>query len=60
MKELLFAWITKGQYNISFLDGVIANIEIFVGLFIILFSYYFIKDITEKIKEKKNGNSNNK
>ena len=59
MKELFFGWITKGQYNISFLDSVIAYIEIFGVSFIILFSYTFIKEIIEKIKERKNGNSNN-
>ena len=60
MKELLFGWITKGQYNLSFLDSIIGIIEIFGGLFIILFTYCFIKDKIEKIKEKINGNSNNK
>lgn len=60
MKEIFFGWITKGQYNLSFLDCIIAFIEIFGGTFIILFSYCFIKDKIEKIKEKINGNSNNK
>lgn len=60
MKELLFGWITKGQYNLSFLDNIIGIIEIFGVSFIIIFSYCFLKDKIEKIKEKINGNSNNK
>ena len=29
MKDLLFGWITKGQYELSFLDSIIGIIEIF-------------------------------
>lgn len=53
MKELLFGWITKGQYQLSFLDSVIAWIEIFVGLFLILGVIELIKELIQKFKHKK-------
>lgn len=53
MKELLFGWITKGQYNLSFLDSVIACIEIFGGTFLILWILLSIKELIEKFKHKK-------
>ena len=34
MKELLFGWITKGQYQLSFIDNIMCIIEIFGGTFI--------------------------
>lgn len=33
MKELLFGWITKGQYQLSFLDSVVAWIEFLLDYF---------------------------
>lgn len=53
MKELLFGWITKGQYNLSFLDSVIAWIEIFIGLFLILGIIELIKELIRRINHKK-------
>ncbi len=56
MKELLFGWITKGQYNLSFLDSIIGTIEIFVGIFLIFLILYVIlsiKELIEKFKHRK-------
>lgn len=53
MKELLFGWITKGQYNLSFLDSVIGAIEIFGGIFIIVVIIEAIKELIRKFKHKK-------
>ena len=48
MKELLFGWITKGQYELSFLDSIIAITELFIIfptiLLLIIFIYGYIKD----------------
>jgi len=53
MKELLFGWITKGQYQLSFLDNIIGIIEIFGGTFLILWIILSIKELIEKFKHKK-------
>lgn len=53
MKELLFGWITKGQYNRSFLDSVIGTIEILGGIFITLVITEIIKEVIRKFKHKK-------
>ena len=53
MKELLFGWITKGQYNLSFLDGIIAIIEIFGGYFLIAWIIISVKELIEKFKDRK-------
>lgn len=53
MKELLFGWITKGQYQLSFLDNVIGSIEIFGGIFIILAIIEAIKELIRKFEHKK-------
>ena len=53
MKELLFGWITKGQYQLSFLDSVIGTIEIFGGIFIIVAIIEIIKELIRKPKHKK-------
>ena len=60
MKELFFGWITKGHYQLTFLDNIFAVIEILGVSFIIIIIYCFIKDKIEYLEEKKNGNSNNK
>lgn len=60
MKNLLFGWLLKGHYQISFLDSIIFVIEAILLLFIVSFILYFIDIIKEKIKGVKNGNSNNK
>ena len=52
MKELLFGWIIKGQYEISFLDSIIAIIEIFGTAFILLSIAAFIHDFIEKFRNK--------
>ena len=53
MKELLFGWITKGQYQLSFLDGIIAFIEIFGAIFLIVWIIVLVNDLIEKFKHKK-------
>lgn len=52
MKELLFGWITKGQYQLSFLDSIIACIEIFAGTFLLLFIICEIKELIDKFKNR--------
>ena len=53
MKELLFGWITKGQYNLSFLDNFIAFIEIVGGYFLIVWIILSVKELIEKFKHRK-------
>lgn len=53
MKELLFGWITKGQYNLSFLDSVIGIIEILGGIFITVIIVEITKEVIRKFKRKK-------
>lgn len=50
MKEILFGWITKGQYELSFLDSIIAFIEIFGGIFIVLCILVSIAELIDEIK----------
>ena len=55
MKELLFGWITKGQYNLSFLDSIVALIEIlllFFTIIAIINIYLTIKEFINKFKNK--------
>lgn len=52
MKELFFGWITKGQYQLSILDGIISIIEIYGGTFLILLIFISIKELIEKFKHK--------
>lgn len=52
MKKLLFGWIIKGQYNLSFLDSIIAIIEIFGTYFLIVCIAVLVKEIIEKFKHK--------
>lgn len=60
MKELLFGWITKGQYNLNFLDSIIAYIEIFVLIFLLYLFIYGICNIKEKINNRKKERRMNK
>ena len=53
MKNILFGSLTKGQYQISVLDGIMAYIEIFVGLFLLLYIPSVINDFIDKWKKKK-------
>lgn len=53
MKEILFGWITKGQYQLSFLDSVVGLIEIFGGTFIVLWIAVSIKEYIDKFKKDK-------
>ena len=53
MKELLFGWITKGQYQLSFLDSIIMIIE---GVLIVLILFgiaYLVDYLDDKFKKKK-------
>ena len=53
MKELLFGWITKGQYNLSFLDSIMFIIETTILIFLIRGIAVFIDYIKDKFKKKK-------
>lgn len=55
MKDLLFGWITKGQYELSFLDSIIGIIEIFGTLFLICLILAGIFTLKEKIKNRKDN-----
>lgn len=51
MKNILFGWLSKPQYQFTILDGLIAAVEIIVGLFAIVLISIAIWAIVEKIKE---------
>ena len=53
MKEIFFGWITKGQYNLSFLDSIIAYIEIFGLMYLIIYLIDVICKFKEKINNRK-------
>lgn len=48
MKDLLFGWLTKGQYEFSMLDGFIFLIEFGVVSFVGSIIYFSIQDLKEK------------
>lgn len=48
MKELLFGWLIKGQYEKSMLDSFIFLIELVIAFFIGGFIYFSIQDLKEK------------
>ena len=54
MKEIFFGWITKGQYQLSFLDSIIGLIEIFGLMYLIIYVIYIIYKFKEKINNRKN------
>ena len=53
MKELLFGWITKGQYQLSFLDSIMFIIEVIILIFLISGISVIIDYIMDKFKKKK-------
>ena len=53
MKELLFGWITKGQYQLSFLDTIMFIIEAIILIFLISGIAVLIDYIKDKFKKKK-------
>lgn len=53
MKNLLFGWLTKGYYEVSLLDELIALIEFSIILILI----YVIKEFFDFLKTKKEGNN---
>ncbi len=53
MKELLFGWITKGQFQLSFLESIIAIIEMFGAYLLIVWIIVSVKELIKKIKHKK-------
>ena len=53
MKEILFGWLTKGYYQLSFLDSIVGLIEIFGGIFILLLVAVSIKELIDKLKKEK-------
>ena len=56
MKELLFGWITKGQYQLSFLDSIMFIIEVIILIFLITGIAVLIDYIKDKFKRKENNN----
>lgn len=52
MKELLFRWITKQQYKLTFLDSFIADIEILLLLMLIIFIICIIYELKERRNKK--------
>lgn len=56
MKELFFGWITKGQYQLSFLDSMMFILE-FIILYILIIGISVLIDyIKDKFKRKENNN----
>ncbi len=53
MKELLFGWLTKGQYEVSLLDTIIFLIELTLVIGIICVTGRFIDFISDLIKKNK-------
>lgn len=53
MKELLFGWLIKGQYQLSFLDSIIFIIECIILIFLISGIAVLIDYIRDKFKKKK-------
>ena len=53
MKELLFGWITKGQYQLSFLDSIIMIIEGVVVVLILFGIAYLVDYLDDKFHHKK-------
>lgn len=53
MKELLFGWITKGQYQLSFLDTIMFIIETIILIFLISSIAVLIDYIKDKFKKEK-------
>lgn len=52
MKELFFGWLTKGQYQLSFLDGIMFIIEAIILIFLISAIAELIDYIRYKFKRK--------
>lgn len=49
MIEFLFGWLYKGAYDISFLDGVMATVEVVIVFLIVIWLSVEI----DKIKNRK-------
>lgn len=60
MRENLLGWLTKGQYEVSFLDTIIFLIELGLLIGIIYAVGRFIDFILELIKKKRNKKVRNK
>lgn len=56
MKELFFGWLTKGQYQLSFLDNIMFIIEAIILIFLISYILVLIDYIKDKFKRKENNN----
>lgn len=56
MKELFFGWLTKGQYQLSFLDSIMFIIEGIILMFLICCILVLIDYIKDKFKRKENNN----
>lgn len=52
MKELFFGWLTKGQYQLSFLDSIMFIIEFMILIFLISGIAVIIDYIKDKFKKK--------
>ena len=52
MKELFFGWLTKGQYQVSFLDSIMFMLEGIILIFLIIVIAELIDYIKDKFKKK--------
>lgn len=52
MKELFFGWITKGQYQLSFLDSIMFIVEGIILIYLIIGIAVLIDYIKDKFKKK--------
>lgn len=51
MKELFFGWITKGQYQLSFLDNIMFIFEAIILIYLIIGILVLIDYIKDKFKK---------
>ena len=58
MVEFLFGWAIKPQYEVTFLDGIIAAAVIMGLCFLSVCLYAAIQTLIETIKEKINERKN--
>jgi len=54
MVEFLFGWAIKPQYEVTFLDGIIAAAVIMGLYFLSVCLYAAVQTIKEKVNERKN------
>lgn len=53
MLNFLFGWITKPQYLLTPMDSILATIEIWIGIFLVIFITAGILTLRDNVKEKR-------